>query len=121
MGLGPLIPASSQIAREVPPPFPIDSTRASGANVYPPLPAQDSVLREYLRVLIKRKWVVVASLVAIFAVVTIATLRSTPIYEASGSIAINRSDPGLMNFKDSQNGGSDYFDPTDLDTEVGIL
>ena len=103
MGSGPLIPASSQIAREVPSPFPIDSSRTSGPSVYPVLPTQDSVLREYLRVLIKRKWVAIASLVTIFTVVAIATIRSTPIYEASGSIAINRSDPGLMNFKDSQN------------------
>jgi capsular exopolysaccharide synthesis family protein len=89
-------------------------------GLYPPLPAQDSVLREYLRVLIKRKLVVLSCLVLIFLVVLIATLRTTPIYEAAGTIAINKLDPGLINFKDSA-AASDYYDPTDLDTEVKIL
>src|SRR5205814_1010804 len=90
--------------------------------MYPSFVAQDSVLREYLRILIKRKWVVLASVAAIFTVIAIATLRSTPIYDASGSIAINKLDPAMMSFKDaSGNGGVDYYDPTDLDTEVRIL
>jgi exopolysaccharide transport family protein len=89
-------------------------------GLYPTLPAQDSVLREYLRVLIKRKFVVISSLIIIFLLVLIATLRTTPIYEAVGTIAINKLDPGLINFKDS-GASSDYFDPADLDTEVKIL
>ena len=72
---------------------------------------QDSVLREYLRVLIKRKWIVISCLAIIFSVVAIATLRATRIYEASGSIAINKMDPTLLNFKDSSNGAPDYYDP----------
>jgi polysaccharide biosynthesis transport protein len=87
---------------------------------YPPLPAQDSVLREYLRVLIKRKFVVFSCVIVIFLLVLIATLRTTPIYEAVGTIAINKLDPGLITFKDSGN-ASDYYDPADLDTEVKIL
>jgi capsular exopolysaccharide synthesis family protein len=57
----------------------------------------------------------------IFGIVLIATLRTTPIYEAVGSIAINKMDPVMFNFKDSASGGFDYYDPTDLDTEVRIL
>jgi uncharacterized protein involved in exopolysaccharide biosynthesis len=45
----------------------------------------------------------------------------TPIYEAAGRIAINKPDSNLVNFKDSANGGGDYSDPTDMDTEVTIL
>ena len=37
-----------------------------------------------------------------------------------GSIAINKPDT-FLNFKDGQNGGVGYEDPTDLDTEVHIL
>ena len=44
----------------------------------------------------------------------------TPIYEAMGRIAINKPDSNLVNFKDSPNGGGDYSDPTDMDTEVTI-
>jgi exopolysaccharide transport family protein len=84
------------------------------------VPPQESALREYLRVLIKRKWTVLGCLISIFGVVLIASLKMTPIYEASGRIAINKPDT-IVNFKDSPNGGEYYSDPTDLDTEVGIL
>jgi len=122
MHSGPLIPANGHLVREVQPVYPIELNRQMGSGMYPSFPTQDSVLREYLRILIKRKWVVLASVAAIFTVIGIATLRSTPIYDASGSIAINKLDPAMMSFKDaSGNGGVDYYDPTDLDTEVRIL
>ena len=82
---------------------------------------QESALREYLRVLIKRKFVVLGCLVAIFGAVLIASLKMTPIYEATGRIAINKPDNNLVTFKDSNNAAVDYYDPTDLDTEVSIL
>ena len=120
MDSGPLIPDNGQGLRETQSVYPIELNRPP--HIYPALPVQDSVLREYLRILIKRKWVVLGSVALIFAVVAIATLRSTPIYEASGSIAINKMDPEIMNFKDSPSGGGDYYyDPADLDTEVSIL
>ena len=83
--------------------------------------AQDSLLREYLRVLIKRKWTVIASVVLIVGIVALSTLRSTPIYDAAGSIAISKSDPVVLNLKDAATTSADYYDPTDLDTEVRIL
>ncbi|HEX6802660.1 MAG TPA: polysaccharide biosynthesis tyrosine autokinase, partial [Terriglobales bacterium] len=46
--------------------------------------------------------------------------RSTPIYDAVGSIAINKPDPMLTSLRDG-NTPIDYYDPTDLDTEVRIL
>ena len=120
MDSGPLTPANGQVLREIQA-FPIEMNRQAAPAVYSPLPAQDSVLREYLRVLIKRKWVIISTLAVVFGAVAIATLRTTPIYEAAGSIAINKADPMLFNFKDAGGGGFDYYDPTDLDTEVRIL
>ncbi|HZP17010.1 MAG TPA: polysaccharide biosynthesis tyrosine autokinase, partial [Terriglobales bacterium] len=90
------------------------------AAIHPALAAQDSVLRDYLRVLIKRAWVVAGTLAVVFGATLIATLRSTPIYDAVGSIAINKPDPMLTNLRDGNN-TIDYYDPTDLDTEVRIL
>ena len=81
----------------------------------------DSILRDYLRVLIKRKWTVLGSLGIVFGASLIATLRTTPIYDAVGSIAINKPDPVLQSLRDGTNSGADYYDPTDLDTEVRIL
>lgn len=107
-GLREMAPSSMQVSR-------------NSTAIHPALATQDSILREYLRVLIKRKWVVIGTLALIFGAALVATLRITPIYDAVGSIAINKPDPILQNLRDSANSGSDYYDPTDLDTEVRIL
>jgi succinoglycan biosynthesis transport protein ExoP len=120
MDSGPLVPVNGQILRELQPPLPIEFNRNAAPGGYPAIPAQDSLLREYLRVLIKNKWVVIGSLLLVMGVVAISTLRSTPIFEAVGSIAINKMDPVTFNLKDSSS-SVDYYDPTDLDTEVRIL
>lgn len=89
---------------------------------HPALATQDSILRDYLRVLIKRKWLVLGSLAVVFGGSLIATLRTTPIYDAVGSIAINKPDPMLQNLREGGSAAEDYYyDPTDLDTEVRIL
>jgi exopolysaccharide transport family protein len=96
----------------------------TGRNVmmnHPAFTTNDSILRDYLRVLIKRKWIVLGSMGIIFGAALIATLRTTPIYDAVGSIAINKPDPILQGLRDATNSGADYYDPTDLDTEVRIL
>ena len=122
MDSGPLIPVNGQILREVQVDHPFELNRQMGLSSYSPLPSQESALREYLRVLIKRKWLVFSCLAIIFGVVALATMRSTPIYDAAGSIAINKTDPAILNLKESANGGgAEYYDPTDLDTEVRIL
>ena len=98
-----------------------DFGRNLGPRIYPELPPQDSTLGEYIRVLLKRKWTVLACLICVFSVVAIASLKMTPIYEASGSIEINKPDSGLVNFSNSPTFNLDYYDPTELETEVMIL
>ncbi len=119
METGGQVSAGGLIPRELRAVLPSDISQVS-PGFYPSLPGQDSLLREYLRVLIKRKFVVIACVTLVFLLVLIATLRTTPIYQAAGTIAINKLDPGLITFKDSGN-VPDYFDPADLDTEVKIL
>ena len=115
----PVMQIGNQSLREMGPPS-LQISRNIAA-LHPTMASQDSILREYLRVLIKRKWVVLGTLAAIFGASLIATLRITPIYDAVGSIAINKPDPMLQNLRDSGNYSTDYYDPTDLDTEVRIL
>jgi polysaccharide biosynthesis transport protein len=115
----PAIPASLQPVRELMP-VPLQLTRGVAVN-HPALSTHDSILRDYLRVLIKRKWLVLGTVALVFGGALIATLRTTPIYDAVGRIAINKPDPMLQNLRESGNYGFDYFDPTDLDTEVQIL
>ena len=94
-----------QIFREAQTDLPIEISRQLGSTTYSGLPVQDSVLREYLRVLIKRKWLVFSCVVIIFGVVALATIRSTRIYDAAGSIAINKNDPTMLSIKDRPTAG----------------
>jgi polysaccharide biosynthesis transport protein len=90
-------------------------------TAYPGSLNQDSLLHEYLRTLIKRKWVILACVAAVVGVVAVSTLRTPPIYVAVGSIAINKVDPMVFSLKESSPGEFEYYDPADLDTEVRIL
>ena len=118
MDSGPLVRSASTI-REVAPANSFEFG-SSTPPVQAWLPPQESALREYFRVLIKRKWTVIGCLAAIFSVSAIASFKMTPIYEAAAKIAINKPD-SIVNFKESNGGGSDYGDPADMDTEVTIL
>jgi len=115
-----LVKANASAMREAAPANPLEFGPVV-PQLQPWLPPQESALREYLRVLIKRKWTVFGVLATIFSLVAIASFKMTPIYEAVGRIAINRPDTNLVNFKDSANTASDYSDPSDMDTEVSIL
>jgi succinoglycan biosynthesis transport protein ExoP len=120
MSLGPMVPRNNDGLRELQPNEPAEFLRPIQSGLYNALPSQESTLREYMRVLIKRKWMVTAVVVGIFMAVAIASLRETPIYEAVGRIAINKADSNLITFKDS-GPMMDYYDQSDLDTEVRIL
>ena len=130
MSLGPLVPRSNDPRSDVPrsndgsrellPGETAEFLRPLGSALYNVLPSQESTLREYMRVLIKRKWMVTAVVVGIFMIVAIASLRQTPVYEAVGRIAVNKADSNLITFKDS-GPVVDYYDQSDLDTEVRIL
>ena len=117
MDSGHLVRGTASTIREV---SPAGSFEFGTPPLQPWLPSQESALREYFRVLIKRKWTVVGCLAIIFSIVAIASFKMVPIYDAVGHIAINKPDNNLVNFKDAP-GSADYSDPTDLDTEVAIL
>jgi hypothetical protein len=85
---GPLVQANTPIVREMQPAS-VDMGKSPGPRIYPELLSQESALGEYVRVLVKRKWTVLACLITIFSLVAIASLKMTPVYEASGSIEID--------------------------------
>ena len=120
MDSGPLVQASNAIVREIQPASGLEFSVPLGPRVYPEIPSNDSAIGDYLRVLVKRKWIVLSCLVTIFTVVAIASLKMTPVYDASGSIAINKPD-STLNFKDAATFSLDYYDPTEIETEVKIL
>ena len=120
MSLGPLVPRGNDGLRELHPNEPAELLKPFGSALYNVLPTQESTLREYMRVLIKRKWLVISCIVGIFVAVAVASLRQTPVYEAVGQIVVNKADSNLITFKDS-GPVVDYYDQSDLDTEVRIL
>jgi succinoglycan biosynthesis transport protein ExoP len=119
MDSGPLVQANNSVIRELPPTPTLDLGRL-GPRLYADLPPQESAIGDSIRVLQKRKWVVLICLVTIFSVVAIASLKMTPVYEAGGTIEINKPDASL-NFQNSASFSLDYFDPTELETDIKIL
>ncbi len=120
MDFGPLASASNPIVREIQPSQSLELGRPMGPQFHSEPSSHESAAGEYLRILIKRKWMVIACFATIFSVVAIASLKTTPIYDASGTIAINKPD-STLNFQNSGTLSLDYYDPTELDTEVKIL
>jgi succinoglycan biosynthesis transport protein ExoP len=126
MSLGPLVPRndvprSNDGLRDLQPGEPAEFLRPINPAFYSPLPSQDSTLREYMRVLIKRKYLVASVVIGIFMAVAIASLRQTPIYDAVGRIAVNKADSNLISFKGSTQDNDYVYEQSDLDTEVRIL
>ncbi|MGD0904795.1 MAG: exopolysaccharide transport family protein, partial [Terracidiphilus sp.] len=97
---------------------------AAPARNYAPLPADGFLLREYGRILKKRMWVVISTWLIIAALATVHTLRMTPVYDATGRIAVNRENSLNLGFKGSDQDAfaADYDDYNiGLETQVGIL
>jgi capsular exopolysaccharide synthesis family protein len=120
MDFGPLVPASNPVVREIQPAHSLDLGRTAGPRLYPDLPPQESALGDSLRILQKRMWWVIGCLVSIFSVVAIASLRMPKIYQARGTVEIDKPDNSL-NFQNSATFNVDYFDPTELETEMQKL
>jgi len=57
-------------------------------------------LREYLQIILKRRWVVLTCLLAVFTTVAIGTLKQKPVYEGKVVVEINPEQPNVLNFKE---------------------
>src|ERR1035438_3349183 len=110
-------PTLEQLPTEIQ--YPADPGRSFAA-----LPAEGLLLREYGRILKKRMWVVISTWLIIATLATVYTLHMTPVYDATGRIAVNRENSPNLGFKDSDQGsiGADYDDYNiTLETQVRIL
>src|SRR5271169_4397193 len=58
-------------------------------------------LLDYLLVLRKHQWLIVFFLLAVVSIVTIATFRMQPIYEATARVEIDRENNSAIHFADS--------------------
>jgi succinoglycan biosynthesis transport protein ExoP len=67
---------------------------------YPPDAEEEVHLRDYLHVILRRKWIVITFLVAIVTTVTIATFMMKPLYKSTVTIKIEKENPNILAFKD---------------------
>jgi len=120
MGSGPLVPQNNRVVREIQSTQSLDLGRTAIPRLSPDLPSQESAIGDSLRVLQKHKWWVIGCFVAIVAVVAIASLRMPKIYQAGGTVEIDKPD-NTLNFQNAATFNVDVFDPTELETEMQKL
>jgi capsular exopolysaccharide synthesis family protein len=87
----------------------------------PYLGPEESPLLHYLRVLKKRRWAVLATTAIIFTLAVIATLRETPLYQATSKVAIFPETPNFLGFKNLDDSSPDYQYDVALETQAAIL
>jgi uncharacterized protein involved in exopolysaccharide biosynthesis len=88
------------------------------------LPPQDNGLLQYWPILRKHRWTIAATIIIVVTLATVITLRTTPIYEAVGRIAVGHENNDVLGFKSSGEGFSsedDYDYTIALDTQIKIL
>src|SRR5437868_6518593 len=80
-----------------------------------------SPILHYLRVLRKRGWWVLATVAIVFSLFVIATLKTTPLYQATSKVAIFPETPNVLGFNDFQQSLPDYDYDIALETQAAIL
>src|SRR5713101_3475544 len=78
-------------------------------------------LLDYLLVLRKHQWLITFFLLAVVSIVTIATFRMQPIYEATARVEVDRDTPNAFRFNEGEQ-GDDFGDLEDyIITQSKIL
>ncbi|MBE0427991.1 MAG: polysaccharide biosynthesis tyrosine autokinase [Nitrospirae bacterium] len=68
---------------------------------HPPESVEEEVhLRDYINVIIRRKWILITFLVAVVTTVTIGTFMMSPQYKSIITIKIEKENPNILAFKD---------------------
>jgi polysaccharide biosynthesis transport protein len=79
-------------------------------------------LLDYWRVLVKRRWTILAFTFAVVVITATATWKATPTYRAAIRIQINPEQQNVLPFKDSQEIGSTYAQSQEyLQTQFKVL
>jgi succinoglycan biosynthesis transport protein ExoP len=103
--------ASSDTAIQLPTP----------TETYVSMPQRETTIRDYWLILTKQRWTIVAFAAVVLILTTIATFKTTPIYDAVGRIALNRESEQPLPFKDSSNPVTDEDYTIAMETQVRIL
>jgi succinoglycan biosynthesis transport protein ExoP len=74
-----------------------------GYSEYSPLPPQEEKevhLRDYWKVIQKRKWIVIAFFLIVLIATAVGTFAMKPIYRGTATIQINKENPQIVDFKE---------------------
>ncbi len=78
-------------------------------------------LLDYLIVLRKHQWLILTFLLTVVTVVTIASFKMKPVYQATARVEVDRESQNNLQFQD-QNGYDSYMDSEDyIETQTKIL
>lgn len=85
-------------------------------------PVREPHLLDYVIILRKHQWLILTFLLTVLTVVTIATVKQKPVYQASGSVEIDRESQTQMQLPNQMSDWDEYMDTEDyIDTQVKIL
>lgn len=101
----------------------LDQARPLMTHPFAPNFQEESSVRDYFRILRKHKGIIISSTLIVLTLVTIATFRMTPLYEASARIAISKEDSAdNLHLNQGSNDPDWNFDyNVELDTQAKIL
>lgn len=72
-------------------------------QIYYPQQEEEIHLRDYLHVILRRKWIVLTFFIAVVTTVAIGTFIKKPIYKSTITIKIDKENPNILSFKDVVN------------------
>src|ERR1700676_733424 len=88
--------------REGPPGGPADSLQNRSPFLALDLMPREPHLLDYLIVLRKHQWLILFFLLTIVSIVSIATIRMQPVYQATARVEIDRENANAIHFADSE-------------------
>ncbi len=70
-------------------------------------------LKNYLRVIIKRKWTIISCLVLVLLITAVKVFTTVPMYHAQARMLIEKTGPNIVSFQDvmasDRGGGAEYY------------
>ncbi|MDQ3011073.1 MAG: polysaccharide biosynthesis tyrosine autokinase [Acidobacteriota bacterium] len=89
---------------------------------YPAVEIEKNSVREYLRILRRHKWIILATLVVLVTIVTIGTMLTRPVYRAVSKLEIGKETERVMQGRQIlEMESANVFNPFFLQTQVDIL
>src|SRR4030043_547947 len=88
--------------------FPVSTS----LNLAPEEKEEEIHLRDYLYILLRRKWTFITFFIVAVTTVLIGTFLTTPIYRSTAMIKIDRENPQVLKFEDIykiERGEDDYY------------